>query len=283
VFRHRPSEKRRSPDKLGLNGLVNVAAYEDTDWLALFDELGSYSYENHIFGARQHPNIYRKGWEWTQTVYGLKKLGMIRPEFSAIGVGAGRECVIFWLADRLSKVVATDLYGNEEWSTTGGAEADAAVMADPQKFCPRPVRLESTEFRIMDGTDLSYYPDATFDIGWSLSSIEHFGSHERAAEAVREMARVVKPGGIVVIATEFLLLEEQTHPEYFNRAEIETYVVNASPSLELVEPVDWTLPPTDYLIDSIVAFTKVDRIRRHVVLNDGDNQWTSILCFFRRV
>jgi hypothetical protein len=115
-----------------------------------------------------------------------------------------------------------------------------------------------------------------------LSSIEHFGSHSRAGDAVREMARVVRPGGVLAIATEYLLLGDQSHPEYFNRQEIEEHLLHASPLLELIEPVDWSLPPPEYLIDSIVVPQGVDRTRRHVVLNDGQVQWTSILAFFRR-
>ncbi len=267
---------------LALNSLTNVAAYADKRWCQLFEELGTYSYETHIFGNRKPPIVYRKGWEWTQTIYGLERLGMIKPHHRAIGVGAGRECLIFWLGDRLQQVAATDLYGNETWSTSGGREADAAVLQDPQSFCPRPIRRDAIEFRVMDGTDLGYYDDESFDISWSLSSIEHFGGHAQAGVAMREMARVVRPGGVVVVATEYLLLCDQTHPEFFNRADIEKHVINASTRLELVEPIDWSLPPREYLIDSIVVPQGVDRARRHVVLNDGVVQWTSFLAFFRK-
>jgi SAM-dependent methyltransferase len=250
--------------------------------MELYHELGSYSYDRHIFESDNPPNVYRKGWEWTQALWGLERLGMIQPHHRALGVGAGRECVIFWLGDHLQEVVATDLYGNETWSTMGGQEADAAVLEDPQAFCPRPIRKKAIEFRTMDGTDLSHYPDRVFDFSWSLSSIEHFGSHSRAGDAVREMARVVRRGGILAIATEYLLLPDQCHPEYFSRADFEEHVVKASEDLELIEPIDWSLPPSEYLIDSVVVPQGADRTRRHVVLNDGQVQWTSILAFFRR-
>jgi SAM-dependent methyltransferase len=275
-----PSRVERGP--VHLNGVVNIDAYSDSRWYALYEELGSYSNEAHIFGSKKPPNVYRKGWEWTQTIYGLERLGMIKPAHRAIGVGAGRECVIFWLGDRLQQVVATDLYGNEGWTATGGREADALVLENPQAVCPRPIRHEAIEFRTMDGTDLSFYDNNTFDIAWSLSSIEHFGGHDRSADAVKEMARVVRPGGIVVIATEYLLLPEQTHAEFFNRAQMEQYVINASPQLVLTEPVDWSWPPAEYLVDAIVYPNVVDRTRRHVVLNDGWIQWTSFLAFFRK-
>lgn len=274
------SGSARSP--LPLCSLTNVHAWADARWMEFFDELGTYSYEAHIFGPREPPYIYRKGWEWVQTAYGLHRLGMIKPEHRAIGVGAGHECVIFWLADRISQVVATDLYGNEGWTSAGGQEADAGVLDNPQQYCPRPIRSEAIEFNTMDGTDLSSYQDATFDIAWSLSSIEHFGGHENAAQAVREMARVVKVGGVVVIATEYILLRDQTHDEWFNQSDIEQYVIGASQHLELVEEMDWTWPPSEYLLDSVVYPHHVDRTRRHIVLNDGAIQWTSILAFFRR-
>jgi SAM-dependent methyltransferase len=262
---------------LPLSSLTNVSAYQDDEWLRLHTELETYSFDKHVF----LPNVYRKGWEWTQTIYGLERLGMVRPEHRAIGVGAGRECVIYWLGDRLARVLATDLYGNDEWSSSGGREASAEVLESPQQFCPRPMRVETVEFQVMDGTALSV-ADGDFDIAWSLSSIEHFGGHEAAAAAVRELGRVVRPGGVVAVATEYLLLEEYEHPEYFNRDDIETYVLNASADLELVEPIDWSFPPADYLIDSIVLPTGVHRQRRHVVLNDGYVQWTSALFFLRK-
>jgi hypothetical protein len=96
------------------------------------------------------------------------------------------------------------------------------------------------------------------------------------------MARVTRTNGIVVIATEYLLLEEYSHPEYFNKQQLLKYVVHASPTLELIEPIDFSLPPVEYLIDSIALPTGVHRRRRHVVLNDGRVQWTSILLFMRK-
>ena len=267
---------------LPLSSLPHIAAYGDERWMELYRDLGTYSYDDHIFRSTTPPEVYRKGWEWTQTVWGLERLDMLQPNHRAIGIGAGRECVIFWLGDRLRKVVATDLYGNAHWSSIGGQEADSAVLEDPQAFCPRPIRTDAIEFRSMDGTDLSQYPDATFDIAWSLSSIEHFGSQERSSDAVREMARVVRTGGVLAIATEYLLLPDQTYPEAFTRSEFEEHVLHATSDLELVEPIDWSLPPTEYLIDSIVFPHGIDRTRRHIVLNDGYAQWTSILAFFRK-
>jgi hypothetical protein len=96
------------------------------------------------------------------------------------------------------------------------------------------------------------------------------------------MGRVVRPGGLVVIATEYLLAEEYQHVEYFNKSEVLEYLVNASPQLALVEPIDFSLPPAEYLFDSVVCWEGVHKTRRHVVLNDGRVQWTSIMIFLRK-
>jgi SAM-dependent methyltransferase len=261
----------------GLCGLAGPGKYSNAEWRMIHSELEEYSIDKHVFS----PHVYRKGWEWTQAVYGLEKLGMIKPDYSALGIGAGRECVIFWFGAHLREVIATDLYGNEEWNRNWGKEADPGVLTDPQKYCPKKMDMSNIRFLTMDGTKLEF-EDEKFNIAWSLSSIEHFGGHKQAAQAMREMARVTKRGGIVVVATEYLLLEEYTHPDFFNKKDLLEFVVNASPQLELVEPIDFSLPPSEYLVDSIIIPNGVHRRRRHVVLNDGRVQWTSIIVFLRK-
>jgi SAM-dependent methyltransferase len=261
----------------GLCGLPAPSSYRHTDWRALHRDLATYSYDHHVFS----PNVHRKGWEWTQTLYGLQKLDMLRPEHSALGVGSGRESLIFWLGARISRVNSTDIYCNTAWATNDGREADPDILSNPQDFCPKPVDVERIKFMNMDGTQLGFRDDS-FHFAWSMSSIEHFGGHDKSAQAVREMGRVVRPGGIVAITTEYLLAEEYQHPEYFNKDQVEQYLVKASPQLALVEPIDFTLPPAEYLFDSVVVWEGVHKTRRHVVLNDGRVQWTSIMIFLRK-
>jgi hypothetical protein len=96
------------------------------------------------------------------------------------------------------------------------------------------------------------------------------------------MGRVTKPGGIVAVATEMLVLDEYSHPEFFTRDELDRYLVAASSDLDLVEEIDFDTLPVPYLIDSVTVPNGVDRLRRHVVLNDGNVQWTSVMLFFRK-
>ena len=260
----------------------NPARYDDPEWFNVHRAIEEYSVDKHVFRHTNGGSVYRKGWEWTHCAYGLQKLGALAPSNRGLGVGAGHECLIFYFADQCSHVIASDLYGNEQWSATGGKEASTELLADPQKFCPRRVDFERIQFVNSSGTSLKFQNDS-FDFCWSMSSIEHFGGHNAARLAMREMARVVKPGGIIAVATEYLLLPEYQHPEYFNQAEIIEYLVRASFDLELVSEIDWDTLTREYLIDSICVPEGVHRIRRHVVLNDGQVQWTSVLLFFRKL
>ena len=96
------------------------------------------------------------------------------------------------------------------------------------------------------------------------------------------MRRVVRYGGIVAVATEMLMLEEHSHPEYFTRSEILTELVEPCTKLELVGDINFDTLTFEYLVDSICV-PHLDRVRRHVVINDGNIQWTSILLFLRKI
>lgn len=271
-----------------LSGVVDPRRYEDPQWTRLHEELESYAlggedmrlYLKHVFRS-SNGEVNRKGYEWTHCLYGLYKLGAIHPEARALGVGSGREPIIFYLGDRIRQVVSSDLYGGETWSRNWGAEADIDVALRPERYCPRPFDRARTSFAVADACRLPF-PDRSFDICWSLSSIEHFGGHAAARQALAEMARVTRPGGVACVATEYLLLPEYSHPEYFNRGDLEALIASVRPAFELVGPVAYDSLPYAYVVDSLPLPQNQHRRRRAVVCNDGAVQWTSIVLFFRR-
>lgn len=53
-------------------------------------------------------------------------------------------------------------------------------------------------FRVEDALSMSF-PDASFDVATSFSTIEHIPGAENRRAAMKEMVRVVRPGGYVVI------------------------------------------------------------------------------------
>jgi SAM-dependent methyltransferase len=264
-----------------LSEVMNPARYADKEWLKLHDELEAYSIDKHCF-FKTEGQIYRKGWEWTHCLYGLQKLGALTASARAIGVGVGREPVIFYLADRIAQVVATDLYDNSGWAATNGREASVELVEKAKQATPTSVDFSKILFESQDGTALTY-DDDYFDFAWSLSSIEHFGGHKKAQEAMLEMQRVVRPGGFVAVATEMLLLDELSHPEFFTKSELLSELIAPCQSLQLVDRIDFDTLPVEYLIDQITIPNGADRRRRHVVLNDGAVQWTSVLFFARKM
>jgi len=109
----------------------------------------------------------------------------------------------------------------------------------------------------------------------------------RAIDAVKEDQRipVLKPNEAVydemMKQTGRIVLLSTFEPSLRSMmAEIEEYIIGASPALKLVDGMNWTLPPHEYLIDQICLRSEgIHRRRRHVVLNDGYVQWTSVIVF----
>ena len=143
---------------------------------------------------------HRKSWEIAMTARALRDHGALRDDAEILGVGAGQESTIFWLTRHVRRVFATDLYLEEDsWSET---DSGPGMLVSPawgagQEWNPR--RLVAQH---MDGTRLNYEDDS-FDGIFSSGSIEHFGSLKDIRRSVEEMFRVLKPGGVAAIATEY--------------------------------------------------------------------------------
>ncbi|HET9060938.1 MAG TPA: class I SAM-dependent methyltransferase [Acidimicrobiales bacterium] len=257
-----------APGRARLNGLCRPDYWGDPEWrgfgraLALPQDEGWY---------------HRKAWEWTQCVYGLERLGALGPDKLALGVGAGHERVLYYLANRARAAVATDLYGGD----FAGGEAQEATpdfLRDPAHFAPFAFARQRLLAMPADGLALPFRT-GTFDAVYSLSSIEHFGGHAQAAGAVREMCRVLRPGGVACVATE-LVLVGGPHEAYFTWEEFDRYVVKAA-GLVLVEPLDTTLPPPEMLEEPVRLPEQVSRAP-HVVVQEGSTVFTSVCAFLRK-
>jgi SAM-dependent methyltransferase len=256
------------PRDIQLCELANPAKWDNPDWMALLRSLGSLP--DHKMA------MHRKSYEFTQLLFGLDRLGYLRDDVSIVSVGAGHECVLYWLANRVARVVATDAYDGA-WQTSMAREGDSRVLASPAEYAPFPYRQDRLAFMRMDGRELDF-PDASFDVAYSLSSIEHFGGFEGAARAVDEMARVLKPGGVAAIATEYILSGPAYHEGFFPDQIRELF---GRPGLELVQPIDER-------VYERYAFTPVDLQRNrhqtpHMVITDGGSVLTSVMVFLRKL
>jgi SAM-dependent methyltransferase len=140
----------------------------------------------------------RKDWEVAMAVRTLRDAGCLHRGAEVLGVGAGHEPTVFWLTNHVGRVFATDLYLQPGvWTEF----ANASMLTEPGRHWPgewEPRRLVAQH---MDGTDLKY-PDGAFDAIFSSSSVEHFGGPDAVRRSVEEMFRVLKPGGVLSLATE---------------------------------------------------------------------------------
>jgi SAM-dependent methyltransferase len=154
------------------------------------------------FGEPDFPTglEYRKHWEVAMTVRAFHAFGALREDARVLGVGAGHEATIYWLTRHVGRVVATDLYRQQDmWSET---DSGADMLTDPGRYWDGEWSPERLEVMDMSGLDLKF-PDESFDAIFSSSSIEHFGDFKDVRRSVEEMYRVVRPGGVVALATEF--------------------------------------------------------------------------------
>jgi ubiquinone/menaquinone biosynthesis C-methylase UbiE len=243
--------------------LANTAKWDNAEWLALLRELGL---------SDDKQAMHRKPYEFTQLLFGCRRLGALREDSMIISVGAGHEHPLYWLANHVKHVVATDMYEGV-WQ---GHEGDPNVLQRPEDYAPFPYRQNHLTFLKMDGRRLAF-ADGTFDVAYSLSSIEHFGGMAGADETLREMSRVLKPGGLLALATEYVI-EGPPHDETFQPDEFRTLI--AQPGLELVQPVDEA-------VYRRYRYAAIDLHQNpyqapHMVVRLGATVFTSVMVFLRK-
>ncbi len=261
-------------------------------------------------GLSDDEQLHRKQWEYGMLGLYLQEVGALTPEASALAVAAGHEEPLFWLSNRVGRVLATDIYG-EGGFAVDGREADASMLTDPGHWAPYEYRADHLEVQHMNAMDLTL-PDASFDIVFSLSSIEHFGPWENLHKASAEMARVVKPGGHLIIVTEALTAKHvldsaklQLAIKYLTGgrrcpradgkrriidamtpAELQEHII-APTGLPLVQPLDTTVSPESFenlqLWDGDnVGATSTGNPFPHIMLKAQGSPWTSVFLAFQK-
>ena len=210
--------------------------------------------------------VERKVWELAILALFMREAGLLTEHTEALSVGAGDERVLFWLANRIGRIVATDIYGRGPFADQ---EARSSMLTDPGAHAPYPYRQDRLQTLWMDARRLEF-PDESFDLAFTISSIEHFGSRRDISQAARELGRVVKPGGYAVIITDCIV---RLHPldatpvgfavrtlslgrrssgarplrrgmlgETFTRRELHSRIIRPS-GLGLVQPIDVEVSP----------------------------------------
>lgn len=174
-------------DKLKLNRLCYVEDSENSEVREILSSL--------------QQDFSKRSWEWVLAVIAMRRFGKLNNNSKAIGIASSKEPLLFYLANNLNHVYATDLY-----DSTKDIHTPSDFPENPKKYSPFPYKEDALTVLRMDATNLEFPPES-FDIAFSISSIEHFGgkNHSGALRCLKEIERVLKTGGIAVITTEYIM------------------------------------------------------------------------------
>jgi SAM-dependent methyltransferase len=229
---------------------------------------------------------YAKVWEVTMCVRGLREFGAMHGNAEILGVGAGEELTVFYLTRHVRRVFATDIYGDaKQWSETAKRSMTLAPgLSVPDGYPWNPKRLVVQH---MDALGLQY-ENESFDGIFSCGSIEHFGTLENIAQAAREMGRVLKPGGILTLATEFRISGPSDGigvpgAVIFSPQMLESVIIRPS-CLELVDAPRFATTQATRDLAYPLAEAVASGIRDpSVTLTHDEYTWTSVcLCLQKR-
>lgn len=248
-------------DTIPLNKLCRLADSRNAVWARGFADL--------LFPPGEEI-FHRKIWEFNQIIHGLRSLNRLTPDAVALGIGCGHEELMYFLATRLKMVTATDLYRGGYLGDEGATD----VLDHPDKYAP--FRYPEDRLRVlrMNALDLSFEA-GTFDIVFSLSSLEHFGRRADKLRALREMNRVLKPGGVAALTTELIVNRLGWRRDFFKIGDLTDLITEAglalSGPLDLAIEKEFAFPP--------VAFPHEVFRTPHVVVRLFHTIFTSLSLF----
>ena len=124
-------------------------------------------------------------WRTAEFAYVMDRLALPRGSF-LLDLGSPKDLAAILARERGYRVVATDILDqavglSRRYAAAQGLDGDG----------PGRIRSERQDGRRLD------YPDDTFDAAFSISVLEHIPD-TGDGDAIRELVRVVKPGGLVV-------------------------------------------------------------------------------------
>ena len=129
-------------------------------------------------------------WRSVEFAYVWRQL-RLPPGSRILDVGSPKDLAAMLARHRNYEVVATDILPEAVESSERYARAQRLEGEGPG-------RVHS---EVQDGRRLTY-PDASFDAAYSVSVLEHIPDSGDAF-AIRELARVVRPGGLIVVTVPY--------------------------------------------------------------------------------
>ena len=275
-----------------LNKICATADWNDPELSEMMQEI----LQPGIRKAADMASWHRKHWEWAIGMLTLKA-GKIDTNCIFLGIGSGTGAPVFHLTNHTKYVFCTDLYTitSKMWR-----EANKSMLESPELFAPGQFNRKRLSVQIMSGTDI-HFEDNTFDAIFSYSSIEHFGEKKAVLDCMKEIERVLKPGGVASVATEIFVGKEleklhryrekdsqfpynllrghyKIFSEIFTRDELERYLL-ASTNMKLLYPIDFSVDMNDLAGAVKFPLTKeynYDQNITHIFLDMNGIMWGSI-------
>jgi SAM-dependent methyltransferase len=247
MYKYATSDERMK--KNASEGLALCKTCDRSDWLN--DEWQETRREMHL-----RNDLHRKPWEFIVGAMGLNRLNLLRKDAIALGLGCASEIPIFHFANKIKKVIATDVCYQVE----------------------TPYGHGNLELLRMDACE-NVFDDGMFDFVFSFCAIEHF-PRERVKDVMLNVERVLKPGGVAVISTE-LNMGNISGSDMFTECELYEYLIDST-EMALIENIDFRVSKSLVNNPLDVTHGAPKDVYPHIVLKIHEFVFTSIILFLRR-
>jgi hypothetical protein len=173
--------------------------------------------------------LHRKMWEWLFIAEALRERGMLAEGRRGLGFGVGQEPLVALFASEGCDVVATDQPHDAAvasgWTDSEVEWADGPEALNRSGLCPAEDFACRVRFRPVDMNALPKDLRG-FDFSWSSCALEHLGTLGAGADFVLDQMDCLRPGGVSVHTTEFLVSSESETVEsggtvFYRRRDIE--------------------------------------------------------------
>jgi SAM-dependent methyltransferase len=237
--------------------------------------------ENDLIITPLHPNavpsiLHRKTWEIVMTMISFEKLAIIHSDAEILGIGVAKEPTISMLSSKVKRVFATDIYLDDgpwwHWY-------ERELLKDARPFMGKNYNHKRVVWQHVDGRDLPY-EDNSFDGIFSCSSIEHFGGEKDIRKAIEEIYRVLKPGGVAAISTEYKISgigPGFANVQLFDKERLQRVWIDGV-GWRCIDFIDDELDNTNYIdfersINDPIYNASASP---HIKLDNGTYKWTSV-------
>ena len=259
---------------LPLSKVANVTDFEDKDFQAIFSKYNFLHQNPHPFSDVTFLN--RKTWEIGMAIYSFDHFDLLDGTKEFLGIGAAKEETISVLSNCSKRVFATDIYLNQgtwmDWH-------DGQLLIDARSQMGSNYNHRRVVWQHVDGRDLPY-EDNSFDGIFSCSSIEHFGNEDDIRKSIEEVCRVLKPGGVAAISSEYKISGEGdgfANVQLFDRDRIQRVWLDGI-DWEPVDFLDEELDDTEFIDFERSIYDKQyqQAAHPHIKLDNNDYKWTSV-------